>query len=327
PSYPQSDIARGTDPAKTRIIFANPDSPFLNRATQGQYVPGSTFKIAVASAGLEERAISAQTTVDSTGGIRIGQWFFPDWKAGGHGRTDVVKALAESVNTFFYTIAGGMDDASGIGIEKLTTWARQMGFGEHTGIDLPEEGRGFLPSPSWKEEVKKEPWYIGDTYHAAIGQGDVLVTPLQLAVATSVIANGGTRVAPRLIDAIEGPDGSIQERMPPMIRSENVLSPRTIDLVRAGMRSAVTDGSARGLNALPVVVSAKTGTAQVGGTDRTHAWVTVFGPSHSADLALVVLLEGAGGGDTFAVPVAREILAWYFAPEQQGKRAHTVTGP
>ncbi|TSC73024.1 MAG: penicillin-binding protein 2 [Parcubacteria group bacterium Gr01-1014_38] len=321
PTYPQSDIARGTNVSTTRTILADPDSPFLNRVTQGQYVPGSTFKLAVASAGLEEGVITSRTTVESTGGIRVGQWFFPDWKPGGHGRTDIIKALAESVNTYFYTVAGGMGDTRGVGIERLAAWAKKLGFGEPTGIDLPQEASGFLPSPEWKEEVKGEAWYIGDTYHAAIGQGDVLITPLQLAVAASVIANGGTLLAPRLIDAIEGPDGSVRERVPPAIRVERTITPETASIVRAGMRAAVTSGSARGLNELPVAVAAKTGTAQVGGTDRTHAWVTVFGPVEDPDLALVVLLEGGGGGDRFAVPVARDILSWYFAPEQRVRRA------
>lgn len=321
PTYPQSDIARGASGSSVRGILADPDSPFLNRATQGQYVPGSTFKLAVASAGLEGGAVTPQTIVESTGGIRIGQWFFPDWKPGGHGRTNMVKALAESINTYFYAVAGGHGNVRGVGIERLTAWAKQLGFGEATGIDLPQEASGFLPSPEWKERVKNEAWYIGDTYHAAIGQGDVLVTPLQLAVATSVVANGGTLLTPRLVDAIEGPDGSLKERLPPAIRHERSIASQTTAIIRQGMRAAVTDGSARGLNELPVAVAAKTGTAQVGGTDRTHAWVTVFAPLENPDLALVVLLEGAGAGDRFAVPVAREILSWYFAPEQQARRA------
>ncbi|MDP3685665.1 MAG: penicillin-binding protein 2 [bacterium] len=321
PTYPQSDIARGTNAPATRAILADPDSPFLNRATQGQYVPGSTFKLAVATAGLEEGIITLQTTVDSSGGIRIGQWFFPDWKAGGHGRTNLVKALAESVNTYFYTVGGGIGDTRGVGIERLTTWAKSLGFGEPTGIDLPQEAQGLLPSPEWKKNAKGESWYIGDTYHAAIGQGDVLVTPLQLAVATATVANGGKLIAPRLINAIEGPDGSLRERIPPAIRAERAIKLETAAAIRVGMRAAVTSGSARGLESLPVPVAAKTGTAQVGGTDRTHAWVTTFAPYDDPDLVLVVLLEGAGGGDRFAVPVARDILSWYFAPEQQARRA------
>ncbi len=180
PSFPQDAFAEGLSPDSAEKVFADPGSPLLNRVTQGQYVPGSTFKLALAAGALEEGIVTPETTVQSEGGIRVGSWFFPDWKAGGHGRTNLTKALAESVNTYFYRVAGGFGDQPGLGIERIDAWAERIGFGDPTGIDLPGERQGFLPTPSWKQRVKGEAWYIGDTYHAAIGQGDVLVTPLQL---------------------------------------------------------------------------------------------------------------------------------------------------
>lgn len=320
PTYSNTLLARGGTEDRIQRILADPHYPLLNRVTQGQYVPGSTFKPLVAAAALEEEVTTASRVVNSVGGIRTGAWFFPDWKAGGHGRTDIVKALAESVNSYFYTIGGGLEEEAGLGIRRITTWARRFGLGERTGVDLPEEQEGFLPSPEWKESTKKERWYIGDTYHAAIGQGDILLTPLQLVTATAALANGGTLYAPRLLDAVEDQDGAVRERIPPVIRSENVISDTTAAIVRSGMRAAVTSGSARGLGALPVPVAAKTGTAQVGGVDRPHAWVAVIAPAERPELVLVVLLEGAGGGDRFAVPVARDILAWYFSPERRAPR-------
>lgn len=324
PTFPHSDLARGQTEV-VRSALTDPAASLLNRVTQGQYVPGSSFKIAVASAALEERVVSPATSIRSTGGIRVGQWFFPDWKAGGHGQTALTKALAESVNTYFYTIGGGFGDfPRALGIERITAWAKKLGLGEPTGIDLPEEANGLLPSPAWKERAKGERWYIGDTYHAAIGQGDVLVTPLQLAVMASTVANGGTVYAPRLLEAVIGLDGTVRERSSPRVRAESVITPETAAAVRAGMRSAVETGSAQGLLTLPIAVAAKTGTAEIGGTDKTHAWVTVIAPFQKPELVLVVLLEEAGGGDRVAVPVAREILAWYFSPERVAARRKSM---
>lgn len=320
PLFPHSAFARGLDPQEAAAVLGDPASPLLNRVTQGRYVPGSTFKLTLAAGALEEGIVTQDTTVESTGGIRVGTWFFPDWKPGGHGRTDLRKALAESVNTYFYAAGGGVEEAAGLGIERMTTWAGRLGIGASTGIDLPEERAGFLPSPAWKEQQKHEAWYIGDTYHAAIGQGDVLVTPLELAVATSVIANGGTLYAPRLLDAIEAPDGAIRERIPPAVRAERVIRPETAEAVQRGMRAAVTAGSAQGLRDLPVAAAAKTGTAQIGGTEKTHAWVTAFAPVEQPELVLVILLEEAGGGDRLAVPLARDIFAWYFSSGQAAAR-------
>lgn len=325
PIFPHSDLSQGTPGnAVVSRILTDPAAPLLNRAVQGQYVPGSSFKLAVAAGALEEGIATPATLIESTGGIRVGQWFFPDWKPGGHGRSNLVKAIAESVNSYFYTIAGGNGEAPGLGIERLAAWASRLGFGAPTGVDVSSESSGFLPSPAWKEQAKQETWYIGDTYHAAIGQGDVLVTPMQLSVAASLIFNGGTLLEPRLLEAFLGPDGSVRERVVPVVRAEHVVREETAEAIRAGMREAVLSGSARGLAVLPVSAAAKTGTAQVGGTERTHAWVTVAAPVERPELILVVLVEEGGGGDKVAVPVAREILEWYFSSEQRESRAKSV---
>lgn len=316
PTYDHSALSRGLKPEEASQLFSDTTQPLLNRATQGRYPPGSTFKIAVAAAGIEEGLITPQSTVSSTGGIRVGQWFFPDWKPGGHGMTDIVKAIAESVNTFFYTFGGGFGEQQGLGIQRITHWAERMGFGDVTHIDLPEERDGFLPSPEWKEKTKKEAWYIGDTYHAAIGQGDILVTPLQLAVATSVVANGGTLYEPRLLDALVRTDGSVIEQRPGETRAQRVLAPETIALLQRAMRETVLSGSGRALSTLPVSASGKTGTAQTPVGNATHAWFTSFAPAETPELVLTVLVEEGGDGDRIAAPVAREVLQWYFTREK-----------
>jgi penicillin-binding protein 2 len=289
--------------------------PLFNRVAGGSYPPGSTIKPLLAAAGLAEGIISPETSWLSTGGIRVGQWFFPDWKAGGHGATDVKKALAESVNTFFYRLVGGDEGQSGLGPETAGEYLRAFSWGEITGIDLPGEVVGLVPTPAWKEETKHERWYVGDTYHLAIGQGDVLASPLQIAVATAAIANGGNVPTPFLVErqrTFAGNDVSHS----PQLRSMPVAE-QHLQTVREGMRQAVTAGSARRLLSLPISVAGKTGTSQFGGGDETHAWFTSFGPYEKPDLVVTVLLERAGGGEEAAVPIAEQIWRWW-AERQSG---------
>lgn len=297
PAYDPNILAQPEHQAEINVLLRQPLDPLFNRAVDGMYPPGSTIKPLLAAAALEEKLITPSTTIISRGGITVGPWQFPDWKPGGHGATNVAKALAESVNTFFYAISGGYEGQMGLGVDMMTTYLRRFGWGHATKIDLPNEAAGFLPSPAWKEKTKHERWYIGDTYHLAIGQGDVLVTPLQLSAATGMIAQRGRQMPPHL-KAVDKPNGQL-------------VRLRDWDTVRSGMRAAVTDGSARGLNALVVPLAAKTGTAQTGGgSEETHAWLTSFGPFNEPKLVVTVLLEKGGEGDKDAVPVARAIWQW-----------------
>ncbi|HLD21525.1 MAG TPA: penicillin-binding transpeptidase domain-containing protein, partial [Patescibacteria group bacterium] len=182
PSYNNNTFAQGISQEEYDTLQNDPQHPLFFRAISGQYPSGSVFKPIVAAAALEEKVITENTTVGSTGGIDINGTFFPDWKKYGHGSTNVYKALAESVNTFFYLAGGGDNETSiGLGVDRIYAYADLFGLGKETHIDLPHEASGFLPSKAWKEEFKNEEWYIGDTYHLAIGQGDLLVTPLQVA--------------------------------------------------------------------------------------------------------------------------------------------------
>lgn len=301
-----------SQPSKTAYqqLISNEDAPLLNRAIAGEYSPGSTFKMAVAGGALQERLISKNTTYDSTGGLQVGEWFFPDWKAGGHGTVNVIDALSVSANTFFYIIGGGFENISGLGITKIDEYATRFGFGSPLGIDLIGEKSGFLPTKEWKERVRGERWYIGNTYQAAIGQGDILVTPLQLANYIAAIANNGTLYQPHLLKSTQQQNGD-KDTATPTVLNEQVIDEDVIKILQEGMRSAATEGSARSLAEIPMPIAGKTGTAQVGGDKAPHAWFASFAPYDDPEIALIILVENGGGGDETAVPIAHEFYQWY----------------
>lgn len=299
PSFDANLFANGISSEDYSALLNDPDMPLFPRAHAGEYPAGSTIKPVFAAAALANGTITPTTTFLSTGGVMLGNRFFPDWRPGGHGITNVYHAIADSVNTFFYMIGGGNESFPGMGLEKLMTAALTFGYGQKTGVDLPGEADGFLPSKKWKEEAKGEPWYIGDTYNVSIGQGDFLVTPLQVARATAVFANGGNLVTPHLVLGDDKP-------------TSNILENQYVQIVRDGMRQTVTNGSAQSLQLVPVPVAGKTGTAQWSSTKAPHSWFTGFAPFDSPEIVITVLVE-QGGDETAAVPVARDILTWYFA--------------
>lgn len=309
PSYNNNDFVGGIDQEKYNSLLQDERNPLFHRAISGEYPSGSTFKPVVAVAALEEGVVSASDTVQSTGGLQIDRFYFPDWKAGGHGITNVTKAIAESVNTFFYLIGGGDNETTiGLGVDRIVEYGKRFGIAAITGIDIPGEADGFLPSKAWKEEFKNERWYIGDTYHLAIGQGDILVTPLQVAVFTSIIANGGTYYEPHVVGHITDQYNTVTQEESAVVKNEQVASPYSIQIARQGMRDAVTAGSAQMLKNLPMSVAGKTGTAQFGVEDKTHSWFTGFAPYENPELAITVIVEEGGGSTDAAVPIARDIL-------------------
>lgn len=220
-------------------------------------------------------------------------------------------AIAWSVNTFFYTVGGGYESLVGLGVDRLTDWYRRFGLGSKTGIDLPGEGSGFVPSQKWKEETKGERWFVGDTYNLSIGQGDLLVTPIQVAAYTAAIANGGYKVVPRL----EYPDAAPTSTN----KGERLADAEVIDTVRQGMRENVTYGSGRALSDLSFTVSGKTGTAQWHSEKNFHAWFTAYAPSDNPEIVVTVLLEEGGEGSAVSVPVAKKILqGWWDLKRARG---------
>ncbi|TAL20675.1 penicillin-binding protein 2 [Patescibacteria group bacterium] len=313
PTYDSNLFARGISQEEYSELLNSPDQPLFNRAIAGQYPSGSTIKPIVAVAALNDGIITPKTSFLSSGGIWYEQrWFFPDWKKGGHGPTNVIKALSESVNTFFYIIGGGYKDISGLGPEKIARYAELFGLGKKLGIELPGEASGLVPTPEWKQKTKNEEWYIGDTYHMAIGQGDILVTPLQIAVMTAAVANGGTVWRPTLVDSIyDAQTGSWSDNRPTRLADAAGLG-SAIKTVEQGMRDAVLAGSARSLAAAAVPVAGKTGTAQWSEKKLPHAWFTGYAPFDAPRLVITVLVEEGGEGSTMAVPVAKDFINWYF---------------
>jgi penicillin-binding protein 2 len=316
PSYDNNLFASKISSNDFNNLINAPNHPMFNRAIQGTYPPGSISKIILASAGLQEGNITTNTAFDTPPAITIGDYTFPDNKD--HGYTNVTRALAESNNIFFYSVGGGFGPIKGLGIDKIKQYWQKFGLGEQTGIDLPGEASGLLPDSAWKERVKKEPWYIGDTYHVSIGQGDLLVTPIQMLRATATIANGGKLLEPQFVKKIVGPDGNVIKEFGPRIERENFLRPDVIQTVQKGMRMVVTEptGSAHNLNDLPVTVAGKTGTAQFLNNEKTHAWFECYAPYENPQIAVVVLVDGGGGGFAIASPIAKEILNYYFTRNQ-----------
>ncbi|MBI5621387.1 penicillin-binding protein 2 [Candidatus Falkowbacteria bacterium] len=319
PSFDANNFAAGISTAEYSQLLNNQNKPLFNRVVAGAYPSGSTIKPVMAAAALAEGVITTATSFTSVGGIRIQQWFFPDWKAGGHGVTNVYKAIAESVNTFFYMIGGGFPrggnptadyEFEGLGPYRIAAWLQQFGLGQALGLDLNGEANGFVPTVEWKNATVGEQWYIGDTYNLSIGQGNLLVTPLQVASWTATIANGGTMYRPHLVRQIG------DQPVAPEVLRDHLTDDKYLAIVREGMRQTVEYGSARSFSALPISVAAKTGTAQWSNDRAPHAWLTAFAPVQQPQIVVTVLVEEGEEGSMSASPVAREILN-YYANRQQ----------
>ena len=298
PSFDPNTFVDRSNVTLINSYFESNRRPLFNRAVGGLYPPGSTFKIITATAGLEGGAINADTIFTDNGFIQIGRFIYRNWYFTQYGRTegevDIVKALARSVDTYFYELGGVT------GIEELVTYAKLFGLGQLTGIALPGELPGRMPDPEWKLSTKKDRWYLGDTYITAIGQGDILTTPIQVNLFTSVIASQGKLCKPLLTKA--KPDCT-----------DLKLAPKTIDLITAGMTKACEPGgTGYPFFNYKVKVACKTGTAEFGNKDKTHAWFTVFAPASNPEIVVTVLLEGGGAGSDDAAPIAKQILDKYF---------------
>jgi len=312
PSYDNNLFSGKISDADYKKLVDDPTDPMFNRAIAGTYPPGSISKIILASAGLSEGTINKNTSLVTPAAIQIEDYTFPDWKDHSYESTNVERALAESNNVFFYSVGGGFDKIRGLGIDKIKKYWQLFGLGEKTGIDLTNEASGLLPDAVWKKKARGESWYLGDTYHVSIGQGDLLVTPIQMLRATATIANGGKLLQPQLVSKVSDQSGKVIEEYGPRVERENFINPEVIRTVQQGMRMAVTDGSARNLNDLPISIAAKTGTAQFSDNQKTHAWFEAYAPYENPEIAVIVMVEGGGGGNEIAAPVAKEILNYYF---------------
>ncbi|MFT5141091.1 MAG: penicillin-binding protein 2, partial [Rhodothermales bacterium] len=325
PAYDPNAFVHGISSSAYQAILDAPNQPLFNRALAGGYEPGSTLKPFIGLAGLEMGVIGITETIFSNGEFRLeGQKRpFHDWKDGGHGWADIRRALEESVNTYFYTVA------MSLGIDRIFEYLDQFGFGKQTGIDLPGEGSGLLPSREWKRGRYGEPWYPGETAISGIGQGFNVVTPLQLANAMATMVNGGRRMSPRLIYAIkQAGDAQAERQYAPLQLQLPVNNPQSWEAVLDGMRRVVNGvyGTARdvALNA-DYVIAGKTGTAQVFGLAaneeyeesevaehlRHHALFIAFAPYEEPRIVVAVVVDHGGSGHRDAAPIARAVLdAW-----------------
>ncbi len=325
PSFDNNLFQKGADSETLKEVLEDSKglNALLNRAIAGRYLVGSTIKPLLASAALEEEIISPQKQIYGSAYIEIPHRYDPeitykyrDWTV--HGWVDMKKAIAQSCNVYFYTIGGGYEGQKGLGPTKIKEYLKLFGWTEKTGVDLPGEVIGLVPDAEWKRNVIGEDWWDGDTYNLSIGQGYILVTPLQVAAAFSAIANGGTLFQPEIVkEAVNASvPGQVIERFSSEVIRQNFISQQNLEIVREGMRQAVTgenspQASAVILNSLPVASAAKTGTAELGG-DRYNNWVTVFAPYEDPEIVLTVLMENVKGVQAAALPVAKEILEWYF---------------
>ena len=311
PAFDNNEFVNGISQNEYLAYLNDQDKPLFNRVISGLYPPGSTIKLIVSVAALEEKIITKNTVVDSTGGIEVGGTFYKDWKAGGHGMTNVTKALAWSVNSFYYYVGGGYKNFIGLGIDRLAKYFLMFGLDRITAIDLPGESSGFIPTKDWKIQTKREPWYVGDTYNVSIGQGDLLVTPLQVGVWTAAVANGGYLVTPHLVQKIVDPATKSEINLNFLKKRIDNVSVANLSIVRDGMRDCVIEGSCKGLQALSFQSAGKTGTAQWSKNHPTHAWFTSFAPYQNPKIVVTVLIEDGGEGSVVAEPIAEKFLDWW----------------
>ena len=309
----------GNDKAKTSIL-ASSHQPLFNRVISGVYSPGSTIKPLHALAALAEGVVDTEKSIFSAGYIELPNPYNPenpsrfvDWKA--HGWVNLYSALARSSNVYFYEIGGGFEDVKGLGIEKLMEWWNKFRLAAKTGIDMPGEKSGVIPDPEEKQKRTGQIWRIGDTYNVSIGQGDLRTTPLQLLSYISAIANGGKIYRPHINS----------ENVPSVIADLSGFSPQ-INEVQRGMKDAVDMpyGTAYLLHDLPIEVAAKTGSAQIQNNAKTNAFFVGYMPANNPEIAILVLVEDAKEGSLNAVPIARDVLSWYYEHRIAGSGANAV---
>lgn len=336
PGFNNNLFAPGISPSDYQALINDRRLPLFNRATAGVYPPGSTIKPVTAAAALQEGVVNKDTIIYDNGSLKIPNQFNPaitydfrGWKREGLGPMNVRSAIAQSSDIYFYTVAGGHPTSPivGLGVEKLAGYYRKFGMGAVTGIDIAGEKPGTVADPTWKATYHKDnkiesQWYLGDTYHMAIGQGDMLTTPLQVAIWTAAIANDGTLNQPTILKQVLDQDGKVifQPELKQLIAQS--VSGNYLKTVQEGMRDNVTSskGSGRQLQSLPISSAGKTGTSQFDGSDpsRTHAWYTSYAPYEDPQIVITVLVEAGGEGHAAAVPIVKNALGWW-AKNRLGK--------
>jgi penicillin-binding protein 2 len=321
PSFDPNHFVGGFSREEWDDLRTDPFHPLTDRVIQGLYPPGSIFKIVVAVAGLEEGLVTPQEKFFCSGRLHLGVRDFRCWRKAGHGAMDFHQALVQSCDVYFYQLG------QRLGIERIRDYAKRFGLGQRTGIPLEGEKTGLVPSPEWKRNRFGEPWYEGETLVVSIGQGALLVTPIQVVTLLSSVANGGILLRPRLVERVEYTDGRVFMDNDSQGRAPVPFSTGTAAILRNALRAVVDaeKGTGRRARLEGVPVAGKTGTAQVVRLDdqkksedeiprkeRDHAWFACYAPADSPEIVVVVLVEHGGHGGETAAPIAREILAEYF---------------
>ncbi|MEN6320556.1 MAG: penicillin-binding protein 2 [Syntrophaceae bacterium] len=323
PSFDSNLFNGGISSEDWESLSNDPSHPLGNRAISGQYPPGSTYKLIVAAAALEEGLITPKTAFTCNGSLDVGNRKYNCWQKNGHGQVNLHRAIVESCDVYFYNL-GKL-----VGVDKIAEYARGFGLGQPTGIDLPREKSGLIPTKEWKLSRFKEPWQLGETVSISIGQGFDLVTPIQLVNAYASLANGGIVYRPRIIKRIETSDGRVIKAFEPEQKARLALNQENIEILRRALWGVVNEGGGTGsaLRRKEADVSGKTGTAQVVGLQKEngvrkrrivsaktgdHALFVCFAPYKNPEIAIAVIAEHAGHGGSAAGPIARKIIDAYF---------------
>lgn len=309
PSYDPNLFAIGISAPKWQVLTSDPLRPMLSRAIAAAFEPGSVFKIVTATAALEEGIVGRTTTFYAPGYFQLGRWRFGDLRA--WGTVTFLQGIQNSINVVFYTLGYRL------GGERLASYAKKMGLGDRTGIDLTGEVPGTIPSPSTKLQLIGEPWYPGDAVNMSIGQGAVTVTPLQVARMVSSVANGGTLFQPHVLLQAQGPDRKPRPA-PVVAQARGLYSAKTVAVLHEGLRMAVERGTGRASNLKHVAIAGKTGSAE-NPRGKPHAWFAGFGPVSAPRVVVVAFVEHGYRGGLAAAPVVRRVLEAAFPVEPEAR--------
>ena len=331
PSIHIEEFIGGISKDAWQALLDNPRHPLLNKVVQATYPPGSTYKMVTALAGLAKGAIDENTTFFCPGQMSFGNRTYRCWKKGGHGTVNLQRAIGESCDVYFYQV--GIK----VGVDSLAEYAQKLGLGKKTGAEMEFEKEGLTPTKKWKQKYRKAKWQDGETLSVAIGQGFNIVTPLQMCVMTSAIANGGKAYRPKIVEQVTDPEGKIIENFTPELLSEVQGVDRFLQSIRSGMEDVVQGkrGTARNVAIEGLRIGGKTGTAQVvrlaqykGLKEenipykyRDHAWFTCYAPAENPEIAVTVLVEHGLHGGSGAGPIARAVLAHYFTSKLEPGKA------
>jgi penicillin-binding protein 2 len=355
PTYDNNLFAGGISARDYIALSRDKRRPLVNHAIAGLYPPGSTYKIIPATGALQDGVVTPDTVIIDKGVLWLPNKYFPDdpelaqpfycWLREGHGRVNLIRGIAESCDVYFYHLAGGYEPSGfeGLGLERLGYYAELFGLGSPTGLDLPGEAAGLVPTSKWKRVNYAETWVTGDTYNMGIGQGFVLVNPLQMLNATAAVANGGLLYRPYLVQEVLDAEGNVvEEHQPEVIRDLlDTIDPENLAQVQAGLEAVIAWGTGKELDVPGVAVAGKTGTAEFcdsypscldrdGRVRTSHAWFTAYAPARNPEIAVVVFVYGGGEGSKVALPIVGEILRYYFGLEPQeetGESPSTVAEP